>query len=148
MGVFSGSVFSFQTLPLAAIFTPSMAGDITVVSVLVGILVAIVGMFYQIRQGQREAKESRAEEIRSVVTEIINASPEKVVVNPQPLIVKMQEAFVTKDVVDEKFGHLDRRVAVLERHREADKMELSGKIDALPARIIAMLSDVWRMKQG
>ncbi len=135
-------------MPLAAIFTASMAGDIAVVSVIVTILGAIVTMFFQIRQGQREAKESRAEEIKSAVAEIINASPEKVVVNPQPLIVKMQEAFVTKDVVDEKFGHLEKRVQRLEFQRETDKKELADKIDAIPAKTIAMLSDVWRMKQG
>lgn len=119
----------------AGIFSESMSLDITVIVTIIGGFATVIGMLWQM-------KKNRAEEIKSAVSEIINASPEKIVVSPQPLLVKMEERFVKVDDLKD----LERRVQVLEGHRESDKKELLDRIDGIPGRVIATLKDVWGMR--
>lgn len=128
----------------AGIFTESMAVDLgvlgTILSLIGGGFAWVIGML-------KSMKESRSDEIETAISKIINASPDKIVVNPQPLIVKMQEEFVTHVNLDQRLSDLNRRVGVLEGHRESDKKELLDRIDGIPGRVIATLKDVWGMKK-
>ena len=117
------------------IFSESMTLDLGVIGTIITGFATIIGMLWQM-------KKNRGDEIKAAVSEIINASPEKIVVSPQPLLVKMEERFVKVDDLKD----LERRVMVLEGHRESDKKELLDRIDGIPARVIATLKDVWGMR--
>lgn len=119
----------------AGFFTENMGFDLTVLGTVLGMFGTIIGML-------ASAKKSRKDEIRQVVGEVINASPNKVVVDPQPFLVKMEKELLKKgDLKD-----IERRVANLEQWRESDKSELRTLIDGIPARVIATLDTAWRMK--
>lgn len=114
----------------AGLFTESMGFDIGVIVALLTGLSIVIALLVQIKQGRKE-------EIRAVLNEVINASPEKIVVSPSPLLVRMEETFVTKSAFDE----LKERVKDLEDHRESDKKELLDKMDGIPGKVIALLKD-------
>jgi hypothetical protein len=130
------------------ILTNSIAGDITVVGAVIGMFATIIKLQLDQKKLQSEAKKERKEEIRSVVSELINNSPDKVVVSPQPLIVEMRKEFIERAEYERVLGDLARRVGVLEQWREADKRELHGLIAAIPGQVIALIGDANRMFAG
>lgn len=110
----------------AGFFSESMAVDITVFGTIIGGFSAVIGLLWTMRK-------NRGKEIESAVMKVINASPEKIVVNPQPLVVEMKKQFVTH----EEWVRLDRRIRAL----EDDKQNILDRIEAVPAKTIALLKD-------
>lgn len=121
----------------AGLFSESMALDVAVIGGLVTILGAIGGGLIWVITMLKEQKKTRAEEIHAVVTQIINASPNKVVVDPQPFLVKMEEDFIGKT----EFSQLVTRVAALEIHRHNDQMSVMKEIGKVPLQVIALLKE-------
>ncbi len=119
----------------AGIFTESMAVDIGVIGTLITLLGAVAGMFFSIKQSQRESTDNRAKEMEAAVLKVINASPNKVVVDPQPFLIKMEKEFVQR----EDFNALTTRVAALEVHRHNDLMNIMAEISNVPLRVLELL---------
>jgi hypothetical protein len=118
----------------SGIFSESMGLDVTVIGGMLTGFATIIGLLVQL-------KKNRSSEIKSAVMEVINASPEKIVVNPQPLMIAMQERYVSRDDLALELLDIRRRISSLELSRDHDRKDLLEKIDAVPAKIIAILKD-------
>ena len=126
---------------IGAIITATWAGDITLLAVVVGMFATILKMLVDQKTLQKSASDVRVKEIKAVISEVINASPEKIVVNPQPLIVEMKRDMISRHDFNTEMSEIRRRVSVLEAHREVDRRELMEKIENIPSRVIAILKD-------
>lgn len=115
---------------IAAIFSESIAFDVTVLATVFGMFATIIGML-------RGMKKNREAEIERAVETVLTAKPEQVALTPQPLVVKLKEEFVLKT----EHELVEKRVAALEQRVHEDKQELLREIGAVPHKTIALLRD-------
>ena len=111
---------------IATIFGGSLGADIAIFATIIGMFGAILKMLVDQNTLQKSATQSRKEEIKNVLAEVLNGQPNKVSVQ-QPLRIVSDPQMLTKEEHVQHCSHMERRVLALEGR--ADRIEQKMETD-------------------